>query len=366
MRDKFTRDLIDQIDEGDLGYSPETWDKIAELGWMEIVFPEKYDGAGMSFLDLALMLEEIARIRPISPFFSTIILGGLPVLDLGNEDQKQAYLPEITAGKTIVTLALLETTAQYDASGIHLRAVESGDGFVLNGSKILVPDGHVADYLICVARTGENTSPAEGITLFIVDIKSPGISCRHQKTLNDDIVSEIVFKNVKVPGKNILGTIGDAWNDVQKILDRAAVAKCCEMVGGAQRVLELSVEHAKKRKQFNRPIGSFQAIQHHCANILSDVDSSRMITYEAAWRISEDMPYAVESAMAKSWTSEAYKRVVHLGVQIHGGSGLITDYDMHRYFKAAKVGGLMFGDSLYHRKLLTERLNDFKEPVTNR
>lgn len=356
MRKKFPREIMDQIDEGDLGYSPEIWGEMAKLGWMEIVFPEKYGGTGMTFLDLALMLEEIGKVYPISPFFSTVILGGMPILDLGNEEQKQALLPQIASGEAIFTLALTEASARYDAAGINLKATAAGDDYILNGTKLFVPDAHLSDYLLCVARTSEGAKPEDGITIFIVDAKSAGIACTAQKALTDDIVCEVVFKDVSVSGKNILGKLDAAWNDVQKILDRAAVAKCCEMVGGAQRVLELSVAHAKERKQFNHPIGSFQAIQHHCANILADVDTSRMITYEAAWRITEGMPFATEASMAKAWTNDAYKRVVHLGVQIHGGSGLIVDYDMHRYFKAAKVGGLVYGDTRYQRELLIERL----------
>jgi alkylation response protein AidB-like acyl-CoA dehydrogenase len=170
------------------------------------------------------------------------------------------------------------------------------------------------------------------------------------------MVCEVVFKDVRVPKKNLLGKLDEGWNDVRRILDRAAVAKCCEMVGGAQRVLEFTVEYAKERKQFDRHIGSFQAIQHHCANMLADVDSSRMITYEAAWRISEGMPFSIEAAMAKTWVSDAYRRVCLLGHQIHGGYGLIVDHDMHRYFKNSKAGEIVFGDARFQRKLLAERL----------
>jgi 3-oxocholest-4-en-26-oyl-CoA dehydrogenase beta subunit len=356
MLEKYNRKVIDQIDEGELGYSPEIWKEMAEMGWMGLVFPEEYDGAGMAFQDLALLFEEIGRVRPISPFFSTVILGGLPILELGNDEQKQTYLPKIASGESIFTLALNEADAKYEASGINLRAVASGDDYTLNGTKLFVPDAHLAEYLLCVSRTRAGATPEEGVTIFIVETKSSGITASAQKILNGDIVCEVVFKDVCVPKKNILGKLDAAWDDVQNILDRAAVAKCCEMVGGAQRVLEMSVEYAKERKQFSRPIGSFQSIQHHCANMLSDVDSSKLITYEAAWRISEGLPFSVEAAMAKSWTNEAYRRVVLLGHQIHGGSGLIVDHDMHRYFKSSRIGEMVFGDSEYQRKLLVERL----------
>jgi 3-oxocholest-4-en-26-oyl-CoA dehydrogenase beta subunit len=356
MVEKFPREVIDQIDEGELGYSPEIWKEMAEMGLMGLILPEKYDGAGMAFQDLALLLEEIGRIRSISPFFSTVILGALPIMELGNEEQKQTFLTMIASGEAIFTLALTEVSATYDARGVAMKATASGDDYVLNGAKLFVTDAHLSQYMLVVARTSEGANPEDGITIFVVETKNPGITCTAQKAHNADMVCEVVFKDVRVPKKNILGTVDKGWNDVRRILDRAAVAKCCEMVGGAQRVLEFTVEYAKERNQFDRHIGSFQAIQHHCSNMLSDVDSSRMITYEAAWRISEGMPFAVEAAMAKTWVSDAYRRVCLLGHQIHGGYGLIIDHEMHRYFKNSKTGEIAFGDAKFNRKLVAQRL----------
>lgn len=356
MVEKFPREVIDEIDEGQLGYSPEIWKELADMGWVGLVLPEKYDGAGMAFQDLALLLEEIGRTRPISPFFSTVIFGGLPIMELGDEEQKQAYLPKIASGESIFTLALTEASARYDAKGVAMKAAAGGGEYVLNGTKLFVPDAHLSRYVLVVTRTSEGAKPEDGITIFVVDTKSPGVTVTPQKAHNADMVCEVVFKDVKVPKKNILGKPESGWNDVRRILDRAAVAKCCEMVGGAQRVLEFTVEYAKERKQFDRHIGSFQAIQHHCSNMLADVDSSRMITYEAAWRISEGMPFAVEAAMAKTWVSEAYRRVCLLGHQVHGGYGLIIDHEMHRYFKNSKTGEIAFGDAKFNRKLLAQRL----------
>ena len=356
MVEKFPREVIDEIDAGESGYSPEIWKEMADMGWMGLALPEEYDGAGMVFQDLGLLFEEIGRVRPVSPFFSTVILGGFPILDLGTEEQKKTYLPKIASGESIFTLALTEAAATYEAKGVSLKAAASGDDYILNGAKLFVPDAHLSQYMLVVARTTEGAKPEDGITIFIVDTGSAGITVTAQKAHNADMVCEVVFKGVKVPKKNILGKLDQAWSDVRTILDRAAVAKCCEMVGGAQKVLEFTVEYAKDRKQFDRHIGSFQAIQHHCANMLADVDSSRMITYEGVWRISEGMPFAVEAAMAKTWVSDAYRRVCLLGHQVHGGYGLIIDHEMHRYFKNSKTGEIDFGDARFNRRLLAERL----------
>jgi len=356
MVEKFPREVIDEIDAGETGYSPGIWKEMADMGWMGLAFPEEYDGAGMMFQDLGLLFEEIGRVRPISPFFSTVILGGFPILDLGTEEQKKTYLPKIASGESIFTMALTEATATYEARGVTLKAAASGDGYILNGIKLFVPDAHLSQYMLVVARTSEGAKPEDGITIFIVETKSAGITVTAEKAHNADMVCEVVFKDVKVPGKNILGKLDQAWSDVRTILDRAIVAKCCEMVGGAQKVLEFTVEYAKDRKQFDRHIGSFQAIQHHCANMLADVDSSRMITYEGVWRISEGMPFAIEAAMAKTWVSDAYRRVCLLGHQVHGGYGLIIDHEMHRYFKNSKTGEIDFGDAKFNRRLLAGRL----------
>ncbi|MCM2310439.1 MAG: acyl-CoA/acyl-ACP dehydrogenase [Steroidobacteraceae bacterium] len=356
MRDKFRRDLRKRIDEDGLGCSTATWREMADLGWMGLAIPEEYGGVGMGFLELAILLEEMGRVRPVSAFFSTVVLGGLPIQALGTEDQKKAFLPGIAAGEAIWTLALAEESASHDAAAIRMKAVAEGGSYVLNGVKLFVPAAHVADRMLCAARTSEGSGPGGGITIFIVDAKSPGVTCVPWRALNDDMLGEVTFSDVRVPAGNILGRIDEGWEDLQRMLDQAAVAKCCEMVGGSRQVLEMTVDYAKERKQFGLPIGSFQAVQHHCANMLSDVDSSWLISYEAAWRISAGLTYSVEASMAKAWVSAACRRVATLGHQVHGGVGLIDEHDLPQYFKAAKVAELAFGDARFHTRQLARRL----------
>ena len=173
-----------------------------------------------------------------------------------------------------------------------------------------------------------------------------------------------MFNKVKVGKADVLGELNKGWVEVERVIDRAAVAKCCEMVGGTQQVLEMTVDYAKERKQFGRPIGSFQAIQHHCANMMIDVDSCRFITYQAAWMLSEGLPCRKEIAMAKAWTSDAYRRVAALGHQVHGGIGFTMDHDMQLYYRRAKASELAFGDADYHRELLAQELVGQGSPKT--
>ncbi len=344
------KSLVKQMVSDERGYPLELWDKMADLGWMGLAFPEKYGGTGGSFLDLAVLLEEMGRACLPGPFFSTVVLAGMPILEMSNETQKQEFLPQITQGKLIVTLALTEPGGGYNVDKVTAKAVFDGNDYVISGTKFFVPYAHVADYIICVAKT------TNGVTLFLVDTKSPGIRYTLLKTIDGDKQFDVVFNKVKVPKKNILGKEGQGNIQLREVLRKAAVAKCIEMVGGAQQALEMTVDYVKDRKQFGVPVGAFQAIQHHCANMLTDIDTSRFISYKAAWKISEKLPYAIEAAMAKAWVSDAYKRVTKLGHQSIGGVSLMEDHDMPLYSKRAKAAELALGDADFHREVLAQEL----------
>ena len=345
--------LVREIEEDARGYSPELWKKMAELGWMALPFPEEYGGTGNSFLDLCVLIEEHGRALVPGPFFNTVVLCGLPILSFGSDAQRQEHLPAIADGNRIMVYAQTEPSASWDAAGVELTANADGDFCVLNGIKLFIPNGEAADNLLVVARTGDGE---KDITLLLVDAKSPGVAYEGLKTIASDHQAEITFKDVRVPASNILGEVNKGWDIVEKIQEWGAAGKCAEMVGGAQFVLEMSVEYAKQRVQFGRPIGSFQAIQHHCANMVTDVDGSRYIAYEAIWRVSEALDSAKEVSMAKAWVSDAYRRVCALGHQIHGGIGFTKEHDMQLYFRRAKAAELAFGDGDFHRELVAQHL----------
>jgi len=348
--------LVRELDESDMGYSKGLWNKMAQLGWMGLCFPEKYGGNGGSFLDLTVLLDEMGYNIVPGPFFSTVVLAGYTLLEAGNEEQKKEYLSKVCSGELIITVALIEVDGTYDAPSIDTTAKAKGDGYILNGTKLFVPDANVADYVLVVARTKKSSNPGDGITIFLVDAKSPGIKCTMLKTIARDKLCEVVFENVKIPKGNIVGTIDRGWPVIKSVLKKAAVAKCAEMVGGAQASLDMAVNYAKERVQFNRPIGSFQAIQHYCANMVTDVDGSRFITYKAAWAVSEGLPADKEVSMAKAWTSEAFKRVAVLAHQIFGAIGFTMDHDMHLYFRRAKAAELAYGDADFHRNIVAQQI----------
>lgn len=340
---------------GDTGYSPELWKKMAELGWMGIMFPESYYGMEGSFLDLAVLLEEMGRACLPSPFFSTVILSGLSILEGGSDKQKEELLPSIVSGDSIFTLAITEPSGKYTPDGIGITAAKSNKGYVIDGTKLFVPDAQIANYIIVVARTKQGNG-ADGITLFIVDSKTPGITCTPLLTIAGDRQFEMVFDKVEVSNESILGDIDQGWSVIEKIWPKVLVAKCAEMAGGAQQALEITIDYAKEREQFGKPIGCLQAIQHHCSDMVSDVDGCRYITYLAAWMLSEGLPCIKEVAMAKAWCSDAFRRVTAKGQQVHGAIGFTEEHDLHLYYKSAKSWELLYGDSGLHRETVAKQM----------
>ena len=353
LAEKCSKKLVKQMEESEAGYSRELWQEMAELGWMGLAFPGTYGGGDMSFLDLALLLEEMGRACLPGPFLSTVVLGGLSILDIGSEEQKQEYLPKLIRGEKIFTLALTEPGYHnYDISSAAVEAIRDDASYVISGTKLFVPDANVADYLLCVART----KPKTGITIFLADAKSPRIKYNVLKTMAGDKLCEVVFDRVSVPKASILGRLNQGPSAVEKMMQRGAVGKCCEMVGAIQRVLEMTVDYAKERKQFDRPIGSFQVIQHYCADMATDVDGARFSTYQAAWMLSEGLPCTKEVAVAKAWVGQACQRIFALAHQIHGAIGVTIEHDLHYYTRRAKAAELAFGDTDFHREVVAREM----------
>ena len=348
-----TEAFVRAMEEDERGYTPESWQKIAENGWLGLIFPEEYGGAGLEFLDLCVLLEETGRAMLPGPFFSTVVLGGMTILDCGSDDQKRQYLPGIAEGQAIATLALIEPSVRWDAAGIRTTAEPAGDGFVINGAKLFVPNANVSDYLVVAARTGEGD---EDVSLFILPAGTPGVSQTMLKTIASDRQSEVTFEGAHVPRSALLGELNGGWPTIARVIQWGAVGKCAEMVGNGQKVLDITVEFVKQRIQFGRPIGSFQAIQHHCANMATDVEGSRYITSQAAWRLSEGLPADSEVAMAKAWVSDAVRRVCATGHQCHGAIGFTKEHSMQLYSRRAKAAELAFGDSREHLERVAEAI----------
>lgn len=343
--------------QSEAGYESQVWKQICELGWPAVIIPEQYDGLGLSYVELVALLEVMGESLLCAPFFSSVCLAANALLVAGTEEQQREYLPQIAEGQMLATLAVSEPSGHWDAPGIAATAHRDGTDYRINGTKRFVLDGHCADLVIVAARN-PGSEGESGISLFAVPTDTPGIERRALATIDQTRrLCAIEFSDVRVPQGALMGDPGHAWPALSKILDLAAVALAAEQVGGAQRTLDLSVRYANERVQFGRPIGTFQAIKHTCADMMLAVESARSASYYAACLASEgseELP--VVASLAQVVASEAFFRCAADAIQIHGGVGFTWEYDLHLYFKRAKSSESFLGDPSYHRERVAQRI----------
>ena len=343
--------LVREMEDDERGYSDELWRQMASLGWAGVPFPEQYGGTGGDFLDLAVLLEEMGRALAPSPYFSSVVLGGLTVLEVGSDAHKNDLLSRVCDGSGLMTLAVTEASATYEAWGVETTATADGNGFALNGTKLFVPDAHVADVIIVAARTVQGGDPAEGITLFLVPARMEGLAVTPIHTIGSERQFELSLNNVRLPASAVIGEVNGGWPVAERAIQRAIAGQCITMLGGASAVLDMTVEYVKQRTQFGRPVGSFQAVQHHCAQMATDVEGCRGVAYQAAWMLAEGLPAQREISIAKAWISQAYRRVCATAHQCHGAIGFTKEHDLQLYTRRAKVQELGYGDANYHKEL---------------
>jgi len=340
------------------GVTDEFWSKLAEQGWLGLVYPEEFGGTGLGFVDLTVLMEEMGRAVMPGPFFSTL-MAGLVMLEAGSPAQKKQWLAKLSAGQAKATLAWTEPNARWDATGVTTTARESAAGFTLSGTKLFVLDAHLADVLVVVARTREGKAPEDGVSLFLVEPRARGLEVKLLPTMDQTRkLCEVKLNDVSVGKEALLGPRDGSWAPLARAIDRATVALCAEMCGGAQKVLDMTTEYAKIRVAFGKPIGAYQAVKHRAADMLVDVENAKSLTYYAAWAVDENVPDApLAVSMAKAYTSDAYRKVSGAGIQLHGGIGFTWEHDLHLYFKRAKSSEVTFGDATHHREKVAQLIN---------
>ncbi|MGH9083411.1 MAG: acyl-CoA dehydrogenase family protein [Acidimicrobiales bacterium] len=350
LADKSPEAEVRRLMETTEGYDPAVWAQMADqLGLQSLTIPEEHGGSGFGYVELIVVLEEMGAALLCAPYFSSVALAANALLTSGDETAKKELLPGIASGQTIGALALAEDTGHWDPGSVTLAAARSGDGWALDGHKTYVIDGHVADLVLVVGRTGK------GVSLFAVAGDAAGLARTPLPTM-DQTRKQARLEFSATPAR-LVGTEGGAGAGLEKTLQLAAVALAAEQVGGSQHCLDSSVEYAKTRIQFGRPIGSFQAIKHKCADMLLEVESARSAAYYAGWaaaEASDELP--VVASLAKSYCSEAYFHAAAENIQIHGGIGFTWEHDAHLYFKRAKSSELLLGDPAYHRELLAQQI----------
>ena len=354
LEDKAGMPVVRDLMETEAGFDEGLWAEIAAQGWQAMAVPEEYGGAGFTHLESCILMEEMGRSLFPSPYLSSIVLGAELVLVAGSAEQKAELLPDVASGETRLALAHLEPGGGWEEGDIAMPASPNGDDFVLDGVKSFVIDGHTADRLIVVAQV-----PGSGISLLLVDGDASGVTRRRIETMDmTRKQAEITFEAVRVPGSALVGEPGSAWGHLEDTLRRAVVALAYEQVGGAQVCMDMAVGYAKERVQFGRPIGSFQAIKHTCADMLVQVEAARSTAYHAGHAAIGDDPgeLVIAAALAKSYCSEAFFFCAGENIQIHGGIGFTWEHDAHLYFKRAKTDELLFGAPAHHRALLAAGL----------
>jgi alkylation response protein AidB-like acyl-CoA dehydrogenase len=335
------------------------WKKITELGWPGLLIPEEYGGQGGSFLDMTVILEEAGKALVPGPFFTSAILGAIATVEGGSEVLKRAVLPKMATGEFIGTLAIAETAGRFDPAGIKVKGSKRGAKWILTGEKMFVPDAHVSDGIAVAARTARGTGE-NGITWLCVDAKAKGVTITQLKTVDmTRRLCHVKFDKVEVPAENILGAENEGGALLRRIVEVAATALSVEMVGTAQKALDLAVDYAKTRTQFGKPIGAFQAIKHKCVDMMVAVENARSLSYYAAWAVDTRATESTAAvAMAKAYASDMAKNVTSEAIQVHGGIGFTWEHDMHLYHRRAIAGESNFGNAPVHRETVARLVLD--------
>ena len=351
LKKECPRDLLREVRDAEAEYPKKLWKKMAKLGWMGVGIPEAYGGMDGDFIDQTILIEAMAEACLPAPFFNTVIVGAAALQLSDAEDLKKALLPKIADGELVCALALIEPGNSHGFANIQMPAVKAGEDYVLTGTKLFVEYARSADYLLTVARSED-----DGLGVFMVQADADNIHMQPLDTLDYSRQCAVTFDRVTVPGSCLLAAGTEAEQLLEDLEVRVSVAKCAEMLGNMQPAFEMSVDYAKNREQFGVPIGFFQAVQHHCANMAVDVDSSRYITSLAAWKIAQGQPAAMEASMAKSYISDAANRVVKLGHQVHGAISYCDEHDMHLFLRKSRAASQAFGDREYHLEKVAKGL----------
>jgi alkylation response protein AidB-like acyl-CoA dehydrogenase len=343
--------LVRAMEKDEKGYPPDLWREAAELGWQGLALPEEYGGSGLPMTYLGLVMHEVGRALTPLPLLSTVATA-LTIAAHGDTALRQEVLPKVVSGETILTWAFTEQDPRFLPESVRMKAVADGDHFVLTGTKLFVENFVAADQCLVVCRTDK------GLSLFLVDTKSPGISHRDLVTLAKDRQSEVTFDAVRVPRSRLVGGLNEGAAIAEGLIDRATVLLCAQMLGATRKDMEMAVEWSKFRKAFGQPIGAFQSLQHMCADMLMWVDGGDLLTYEALWKMDQGLPASVEVSQAKAFCNEKCQAVVRGCQVIHGGIGFIMEFDLQLWYRRVCAWTTRMGTAYEHRARIARALLD--------
>ena len=356
VKDNMPKLVVQKLQETDTGTTPELWQKMAALGWLGIIIPEQYGGAGLSLESAGVLAEALGTAPVPGPWFSSSVLGALVVLEAGSEEQKKEALPAVASGRAMLALALTEPAFSWEPTGVQMRAARRGTDYVLNGTKLFVMDAAAATHLIVAARTRASENPAAGISLFLVDAKSPGISVRRLDGFLAGRNFEVKFDSVKVPSAALVWKAGDGWLPLARAIQKATPVLCAYKVGGCQTVYDMAVNYTQQRVQFGQKIGRFQYVAGMAIEMFNLLESARWTTNEALWKVATGRPAAESVHVAKAVSSDAYWQEVTLGHQVISGVSFSKEHELTFHLRASRALYHYLGDPAYHRWKLAKVL----------
>ena len=347
--------LAREMEKDDLGYPPELWKKIADLGWFGMSLPETYGGQGLPLSYLGLISEELGRVIAPVPFHSTMV-AALTIAASGTEQQKQSILPHVSSGDMILTWAFQELNPKLSPEAIRTTAAETDDGYIIDGTKMFVDNYVSADKILIACRTSSATDKSEGLSMFIIDTNLSGMVETPLVTIAKDKQSKVKFDGVKISKDALVGEVGQGWGIAVDMLDRGTALLCAQMVGAARKDIEIGIEYAKNRVAFGRPIGAFQSVQHMCADMTIWVDGAQMLTYEALWKMDEGIPASVDVSQAKAFCNDKCQAAVRSSQVLHGGMGFMMEFDLHLWYRRVCAWTMRLGTSFEHRARVSKAL----------
>jgi len=354
-REALSRHHIRELEASEAGFDPDTWRNMAVLGWTGALLSQEHGGSGTGVMEMALIVEACGRAALPTPIFSTVIEAGGLLDRAGSESQRNTWLTRIKAGDAIMTTAVLEQRSEYQASEIETSIKRTTTGYRITGTKLFVRHAAVADAIICLARSGPEP---ENLTWVLVPTTARGLLIHRLPASGGEPLFEVVFDGVQVEIAAAVGEPGRAWPLTREMLLRGACLKAAELVGIGKAALDLTIDYAKQRVQFDRPIGSFQSVHHHCADMYRDWQACRLLVYQAAALLDKGVSCAREVSMAKAKASEVIPALTRLAHQIHGSIGYYRDYPLELYYHRALAAQFAYGDAFFHRRELARILRE--------
>jgi alkylation response protein AidB-like acyl-CoA dehydrogenase len=348
-------EVVRQMEDDATGYPAELWKQLGELGVTGLLIPEAYGGAGLGHLEGAVVYEELGRSLAPSPHFSSAVIGAGLLLAAGSDAQKQEWLPRVASGDAILTPAWLEPDRGFGAEGVQLRARREGGDYVLSGTKRHVPFASAATRLVVLARTGD---AREDVDLFLVDPRAHGVTLAQQRSLASDTQYQVELADVRVPAADRIGAERSGWRSFDAVMHDGIVLLAALAMGGAERALEITVQYAKDRKQFDKPLGAFQAISHYLADAATAIDGGKTLVYEAAWARATGRDVSRLAPMAKLFACQTYRDVTAMCQQVWGGVGFTIEYDIQLYFRRAKQLQITWWDTRTLEELVARTVLD--------